>query len=72
MACIASFMARIQPKILHDLDKCVFLVVTKFGSDTTSHFSAVTDLKYAILQGKNKDPVTIFTSMRHLRHCPDV
>ena len=30
--------------------------------------------KYAILQWANKDPATIFTSMRerHLRQCPDV
>ena len=43
MACILSFVARIQLKILHDIDKYVFLIVTKFGSNTTSHFSAVTE-----------------------------
>ena len=74
MAYILSFVVRIQLKILHDIDKCVLLIVTKFGSDTTSHFSAVTELKYTILQWTNKDPAIIFTSMRerHLRQCPDV
>ena len=38
MACILSFVVRIQLKILHDIDKSVFLIVTKFGSDATSHF----------------------------------
>ena len=42
MACILSFVVQIRPKILHDIDKSVFLIVTKFGSDT-SHFSAVTE-----------------------------
>ena len=42
MACIASFVVRIQLEIFHDIYKSVFLIVTKFGSDTTSHFSAVT------------------------------
>ena len=41
MACILSFFLWIQLKILHDIDKCVLLILTKFGSDTTSHFSAV-------------------------------
>ena len=74
MAYILSFVVRIQLKILHDIDKCVLLIVTKFGSDTTSHFSAVTEWKYTILQWTNKDPAIIFTSMRerHLRQCPDV
>ena len=74
MACILSFVVRIQLKILHDIDKCVLLIVTKFGSDSTSHFSAVNEEKYAILQWTNKDPAIIFTSMheRHLRQCPDV
>ena len=74
MACILSFVGRIQLKILHDIEKCVLLIVTKFGSDTMSHFSAVTESKYAILQCTNKDPAIIFTSMRerHLRQCPDV
>ena len=40
MVCILSFVVRIQLKIWHDIDKSVFLIVTKFGSDTTSHFSA--------------------------------
>ena len=43
MACILSFVERIKLKILHDNEKCVLLIVTKFGSDTMSHFSAVTD-----------------------------
>ena len=43
MVCILSFVLWIQLKILHDLDKCVFLVVTKFGSDMMSHFSTVTE-----------------------------
>ena len=43
IACILSFVVQIQLKILHDIDKCVFLIVTKFGSDTTCHFSAVTE-----------------------------
>ena len=43
MACILSFIMRLQLKILHDIDKSVFLIVTKLGSDTTSHFSAVTE-----------------------------
>ena len=42
MACILSFIVRIQLKISHDIDKSVFLIVRKFGSDTTGHFSAVT------------------------------
>ena len=42
MACILSFVVRIELKILHDLDKCVFLIVRKFGSDT-SHFFVVTE-----------------------------
>ena len=43
MACILCFVVQIQLKILHDIDKRVLLIVTKFGSDTTSHFSAVTE-----------------------------
>ena len=43
MACILSFVERIQLKILHDIEKCVLLNVTEFGSDTMSHFSAVTE-----------------------------
>ena len=43
MACILSFVLRIQLKISHDIDKSVFLIVRKFGSDTTSHFSTVTE-----------------------------
>ena len=42
MACIFSFVERIQLEILHDIEKCV-LIVTIFGSDTMSHFSAVTE-----------------------------
>ena len=45
MACILSFVVRIQLKTLHDIDKSVFLIVTKFVSDTTSHFSVVTGVK---------------------------
>ena len=43
MACILSFVERIKLKILHGIEKCVLLIVTKFGSDTMSDFSAVTD-----------------------------
>ena len=43
MVYILSFVVRIQLKILHDIDKCVLLIVTKFGSDTVIHFSAVTE-----------------------------
>ena len=43
MACILSFVMRIQLKILHDIDKSVFPIVTKFGNDTTSYFFAVTE-----------------------------
>ena len=43
MTCILSFVVQIQLEILHDMDKGVFLIVSKFGSDTTSHFSAVTE-----------------------------
>ena len=43
MACILSFVVRIELKILHHLDKCVLLIVRKFGSDTTSHFFVVTE-----------------------------
>ena len=43
MACILSFVERIQLKILRDIEKCVLLIVTKFGSDTTSDFSVVTE-----------------------------
>ena len=43
MACILSFVMRIQLKIVHDIDKFVFLIVTKFECDATSHFSAVTE-----------------------------
>ena len=42
MARILSFVVQIQLKILHDIDKSAFLIVTKFWSDTTSHFSVVT------------------------------
>ena len=42
MACTLSFFWRIQPKILHDIDKGVFPIVTKFGSDMAGHLSAVT------------------------------
>ena len=74
MACILSFVVGIQRKTSHDIDKSVFVIIRKFGSDTTSPFSAVTKKKYAILQWTNKDPATIFTSMRerHLWKCPDV
>ena len=47
MACILSFVERIRLKSLHDIEKCVLLIVTKFGSDTMSQFSVVTELKYA-------------------------
>ena len=43
MARILSFVVRIQLKILHDIDKSAFLIVTKFESDMPSHFSAVTE-----------------------------
>ena len=43
MACILSFVELIQLKILHDIEKYVRLIVTKFRSDTTSHFSVVTE-----------------------------
>ena len=43
MACILSFVVQIELKILLDLDKCVFLIVKKIGSDTTSHFFVVTE-----------------------------
>ena len=43
MACILSFVARIELKILYDMDECVFHIVRKFGSCTTSHFFAVTE-----------------------------
>ena len=43
MACIANFVMWIQLKILHDIDKGVFLIVTKFGGNTTSYFSGVTE-----------------------------
>ena len=42
MACILSFLEGIQLKVLHEIEKCV-LILTKFGSDTMSHFSAVTE-----------------------------
>ena len=74
MACILSFVVRNQRKTSHDLDKSVFVIIRKIGSDKTSPFSAVTKKKYAILQWTNKDTATIFTSMRerHLWKCPDV
>ena len=43
MACILSFVVQIELKILHDMDKYVFLIVRKFGSDTTSHFFVVAE-----------------------------
>ena len=43
MACILNFDVWVQLKSLLDIDKSVFLIVTKFGSDTTSHFSAVSE-----------------------------
>ena len=43
MACILSFVERIQLKTLHVIEKCVLLIVTKFGIDTMSHLSAVTE-----------------------------
>ena len=45
MTCILSFILQIQLKILHDIVKSVFLIATKFQSDTTSHCSVVTELK---------------------------
>ena len=42
MACILNFVMLIQLKILHYIDKRVYCIVTKFGSDMASHFSAVT------------------------------
>ena len=42
MVCIFNFVVLVQLKILHDIDKGVFLIVTRFGSDMTSHFSAGT------------------------------
>ena len=55
MACILSVIVRIEMKILHDIDKVVLLIVTKFRNDTTSHISAVNKYakKYAILQWTN-------------------
>ena len=41
MACILSFVERIQLKILHDIENCVRLIFTKFRSDTMSHFSVL-------------------------------
>ena len=43
MACILSFVMQIQLKILHGIDKSIFLIVTKFGSDMMSHFPVVTE-----------------------------
>ena len=43
MACILSFIVRIQVKILLDIDEFVFLIPTDFRSDMMSHFSAVTE-----------------------------
>ena len=43
MKCILSSVVQIQLEILHDMDKGVFLIVRKFGCDTKSHFSAVTE-----------------------------
>ena len=43
MACILSFVERIQLKILHDIDKSGLLIVRKCGSDAMSHLSAVTE-----------------------------
>ena len=43
MAYILSFVVRIQLKILHDIDKRLPLIVTKCGSDTTNHVSAITE-----------------------------
>ena len=43
MACILNFVVRIQLKILHDIDKCVLLIVANFESFTTSHISMCID-----------------------------
>ena len=73
MVYILSFVMRIQLKNLHDIIKSVFLIVTKFWSDTTSHCSVVPELRYAILRRTNKDITTIFSCMRdcHLWQCLD-
>ena len=61
MACISSWGMQIQLKILHDMVKSVFLIITKFGNAMISHCSVVTKLRYAIVQWTNKDPAIIFT-----------
>ena len=43
MTCILSFVLQVQLEILHEMDKGIFLIVRRFGSDTTSHFCAVTE-----------------------------
>ena len=43
MACILIFIERKQLNIWHDIEKCVLLIVTKFGSDTMRPFAAVTE-----------------------------
>ena len=71
MASILSWVQLILLNFLYDIVKSVFLIVTKSRSDTTCQCSATTELKYAILQWANKDPVIFFTCMheRHLRQC---
>ena len=63
---------QIQLKILHDIAKNVFLIVTKFCSDTIWDTALLSQLKYAILQWTNKDPVTFFTCIHecHLQQYP--
>ena len=58
---ILSWDAWIPLIFLYDIVKSVFLNVTKSRSDTTIQCSVTTELKYAILQWGNKDPVTICT-----------
>ena len=40
-----SFVERIHLKFWHDTEKCVVLIVTKFGSETMSHFNLLSPSK---------------------------
>ena len=70
-ASILSLVELISLKFLYDIVKSVFLIVTKFRSDKTSHCSVIAELKYAILQWAGKDPATIFTYIGGTPHQPE-
>ena len=70
MARILKFVIRIQRKILHDIVTSVFLIETKFQSDTTSCCFVVNKLKYAILPWTNNKQGPSHYFQLHVRAPP--